>query len=190
MNRLWYPFRFKLKLCGALLVAAVASALTPRASAKKVLAAFKLWFEWSRHRESAPFWVYVHRLHTCYHCPIFYRPLATCGSPLRKELRGLGCYCNMQAKSNIINATCWLRDIGDSERGWGDNLTRLSRISDDAPADGSNPSQPTAIQSAKPCRCGNGRATDGGSGRDAAPDGIEPQKHAENSREQQTSAIS
>ena len=50
------------------------------------------------------------RMSVCQQCPIFYRPLQTCGTPLKKEDKSLGCWCYMAIKATSRHATCWLDD--------------------------------------------------------------------------------
>lgn len=59
------------------------------------------------------------RMDACRNCPVFYRPLRTCGSPLRKELRDVGCFCSMEWKARLSHATCWLRDHETHRTGFG-----------------------------------------------------------------------
>lgn len=59
------------------------------------------------------------RLAACQKCPVYYAKLRTCGSPLDKELEGLGCWCSVEAKSSILAATCWGDDhIENFQNGW------------------------------------------------------------------------
>jgi hypothetical protein len=53
------------------------------------------------------------RLDACERCPYFYRPLATCGSPLRSELRHVGCRCNIEAKAKLAEADCYIDETSD-----------------------------------------------------------------------------
>jgi hypothetical protein len=57
------------------------------------------------------------RIHACRECPIFYRPLMTCGSPFHTDPE-LGCFCYMPFKARMKNARCWLR-IRRSAVPWG-----------------------------------------------------------------------
>jgi hypothetical protein len=70
--------------------------------------------------ERTDFWTVYRQYRACRRCPIFYHPLRTCGSPLDKDFRGLGCYCSMEKKVGIKSATCWGDDnLGnDFEFGW------------------------------------------------------------------------
>lgn len=54
----------------------------------------------------------------CSDCPIHYRPLMTCGSPMAGDT-SLGCWCFMPFKSRMKHARCWLRIRGStSQWGW------------------------------------------------------------------------
>lgn len=135
----WSVWRFKrsrrdigvkLRLTMALLVAAGFSIATPRKSWGRVRAALATWLQWARGSQATPFWIYYHRLRACHRCPLYYSPLRTCGTPLVRDLRDIGCHCNMEAKSAVIEATCWFRDNtnNDTEFGWPSFTTRLSGI--------------------------------------------------------------
>lgn len=116
----------KLRFCAALLVAAAFTNPFSAAAWAKVWRAINLWFDYGRGPKRAPNELYELRLAACRECPIFYAPLQTCGSPLRKDLRGLGCYCNMPAKARFFYADCWLREnTGDGDCGWPDTLRRF-----------------------------------------------------------------
>ena len=110
----------KLQLCAALLIAGLFSDVTSRRGWERIWRAMALWWgglsEGSRVTEE----VARRRLEVCHGCPIFYRPLGTCGTPLVWELREQGCWCNMQAKSRFQDATCWLDEtLGkDAPYGW------------------------------------------------------------------------
>lgn len=109
MNPRWYRLLCrKLRLSRALLVAAWFSVKTPRAAAGRVRSALATWFRFARDPEGTEFWSYFRHLRTCYKCPLFYKPLRTCGSPLDKKLDGLGCWCYMPEKAAMAQASCWL----------------------------------------------------------------------------------
>lgn len=55
------------------------------------------------------------RLKHCQNCPIFYKPLATCGTPFRDP--DLGCFCHMPTKAKT-KCNCWLYDNTNGEQGW------------------------------------------------------------------------
>lgn len=57
------------------------------------------------------------RLAACRKCPVFYAKLQTCGSPLIKDARDLGCFCYMPIKVTT-QCNCWLYDQTDGEQGW------------------------------------------------------------------------
>lgn len=66
--------------------------------------------------------VYHRRMASCQQCPLFYRPLETCGSPLTKDA-DLGCWCFLPFKNLIPGARCWLRDNAPkSLYGWPEEL--------------------------------------------------------------------
>lgn len=56
----------------------------------------------------------------CNQCPIFYRPLRTCGTPLRDS--DVGCWCCMEMKSKLADADCWARTNGVKSCGWPPDL--------------------------------------------------------------------
>lgn len=126
----------KARLVAALAVAVVFSMRHPSESWGRITGSLAMWWEWVRYREKTPFWTYYGRMRACYHCQIFYRPLRTCGSPLTKDLRGMGCYCNMESAASIPEKDCWLRETleNDDTCGWPDHL-RPSE-GDDGAADG------------------------------------------------------
>jgi hypothetical protein len=57
------------------------------------------------------------RMAFCRQCPIFYKPLQTCGSPLTAD-KDLGCYCHMPTKARLRAARCWLYDETAGQMGW------------------------------------------------------------------------
>lgn len=57
------------------------------------------------------------RMEFCRECPFFYKPLQTCGSPLKKDLRNVGCHCSMEAKVKT-KCNCWRYDTTDGKYGW------------------------------------------------------------------------
>ena len=105
------------RLLAAIAAAIIATAMTPHASWNRILAAIRLFLQ---PFERTDFWTVYRRYRACNKCPIFYRPLRTCGSPLNKDFRGLGCYCSLESKTGIKAATCWADDnLGtDSTFGW------------------------------------------------------------------------
>ena len=61
--------------------------------------------------------LYEERMATCRECPLFFSPLATCGSPLA-ENPGMGCWCQLEKKARAKEATCWMRTHTDIDGGW------------------------------------------------------------------------
>lgn len=114
-----------MRLTCALLVAAVVSWTEPRTALTKILAALRSWRYLSRRVDAKTMW---RRYAACIRCPIFYKPLRTCGTPLTKELRGLGCYCNMEAKVLWEESTCWLEDnVGGRFKQWTKRINRSTQ---------------------------------------------------------------
>lgn len=139
LNRAWFRWafrrlrrglRFKAQLSCALLAAGLFSLARPKQSWPRIKGAFLTWLRFAQQERSTPFWIYVGRMRTCKRCPLFYSPLQTCGSPLRKDLRDVGCHCYMPLKSAAIEATCFYRDAtnNDTSFGWDPSLTRLSNL--------------------------------------------------------------
>lgn len=60
------------------------------------------------------------RLRICERCPIYFRPMGTCGSPLSWSRRGTGCWCYMPIKAKLPDAECWLdaEDVKGFDYGW------------------------------------------------------------------------
>lgn len=50
----------------------------------------------------------------CERCPYRWPILNTCGSPLRKDLSGKGCYCNLDIAAQLADKQCWIDEIGDT----------------------------------------------------------------------------
>ena len=66
--------------------------------------------------------LYDERMTVCQKCPIYFKPLRTCGSPLAKDpTKGCSCYLVVKARGP---ANCWLYDEnkGDLGGGWPDEL--------------------------------------------------------------------
>lgn len=133
----WYQWRTKKRqvwrgflLFCALIVAALGTLAQPRSAWGRFLAAF---VAFTRHAEdggNTPHWLYYSRMRCCFRCPLFYKPLRTCGSPLRKSLRGVGCYCSMIFKASMIYGSCWIRtNAPTSPHGWPAGLCRFDEIS-------------------------------------------------------------
>jgi len=111
--------RSNLRLCLALLVAALFTNLTDRSGYLRIWRAVSLWWGALEPDSTVSDSLRTARLNACQTCPLFYRPLQTCGTPLKKELRGLGCWCNMEAKAKLTDATCWIDDeLPGNKYGW------------------------------------------------------------------------
>jgi hypothetical protein len=61
--------------------------------------------------------VILRRRRSCKRCAIYFEPLRSCGSPLASG-PALGCWCNMEHKAALPDATCWLNEQGITEYGW------------------------------------------------------------------------
>lgn len=101
-------WRYNLKWAAALLVAGGCSIWTPRGW-QRIGRAFGLWFGLissggKRVGENTR----AVRLRTCRPCPLFFKPLETCGSPLRPDLRGYGCWCFLPEKAKYEESQCYL----------------------------------------------------------------------------------
>jgi hypothetical protein len=110
----------KMRLSAALLVAAGAGLRHPWSALPKLRAALRVWISGFSTTGIVDQAHYDQRLFACRNCPIFYAPLQTCGSPLRRATRGLGCYCNVEAMAWFAEKRCYLDEIyGDEEHyGW------------------------------------------------------------------------
>ena len=130
LNRLRRNLRIKAQLSLALLVAGLYSISHVRTSWGRIRAAFRIWFDFAIDPRRTPRWIYFGRVRACYRCPFFYKPLRTCGSPLVKDLRDMGCHCNVIYAAAVMEKTCWYRDQtnDDTEFGWDASLTRLSGL--------------------------------------------------------------
>ena len=117
IRRHLHPAVRTIRFIAAVIAAVIAVSLSPVKSSRRIWAAWKLLV---CPKQRAPFWTVYRRYRACRHCPVFYPPLRTCGSPLDKDLRGLGCLCSMESKSGIKQATCWGDDnLGqDFKFGW------------------------------------------------------------------------
>lgn len=71
------------------------------------------------------------RLRQCRRCPLFHRPLLSCGwaggpkiwhNPRTKTVEAAGCFCLMDLKAFIPDASCWLYENTDGEMGWPEHL--------------------------------------------------------------------
>ena|SRR5580692_11544503 len=109
--------RDKIELFLALAVAALWSDIFDRATWYKARALFTVWF--GSHGARVTEEHFSRRMAACRACPVFYAPLQTCGSPLSKETRGLGCSCHLPSKARLEAATCWLdNEAPHAEYGW------------------------------------------------------------------------
>jgi hypothetical protein len=112
-----------LRFISAVIVAAVYSVLTWNKPWTRLKGMFWLWWD-SRHVIQAGDEQYKERIKGgCEKCPIFYRPLRTCGSPLADD-PSLGCWCQMDIKAKMSSAECWLREHETHRTafGWRDGL--------------------------------------------------------------------
>ncbi len=74
------------------------------------------------------------RLAVCRKCPVFFRPLQSCGSPLREILRRLrrlpklpaGCFCHLPTKARL-HENCWAYDERLPDLGWPAALNSFPR---------------------------------------------------------------
>lgn len=101
----------------AVIVGIVGSLLTWNKPWKRAKGAFWLWWD-SWHTIRVNDEQYNERMATCRKCPIFFRPLQTCGSPLRHD-RWLGCWCETEIKNRASSASCWIRDHETHKTGYG-----------------------------------------------------------------------
>ena len=61
------------------------------------------------------------RLHLgCHKCEIFDRKWGACGDGKTRLSNGdfVGCLCDVEFKTKIPTATCWLHDQGVTDKGW------------------------------------------------------------------------
>jgi len=121
---------FKAQLSCALFVAGVFSLARPKQSWPRIKGALLTWLRFAQQERSTPAWIYFGRMRACQRCPLYEPFWKTCGSPLRKDLRDVGCHCYMPLKSAAIEATCFYRDAtnNDTSFGWPASLTRLSNL--------------------------------------------------------------
>lgn len=111
----------KLRIIAAIIVAIGSCILSPRESWSRITGTSRMLWNWLLgNTHWADPYTAAARYARCEKCPIFYKPLRTCGSPLSKEFRGVGCYCSILIKKNIKEATCWGDDnLGeDFVYGW------------------------------------------------------------------------
>jgi len=112
--------RQNLKWASALLVAGASSIWTPHGWSRIGRAFALFFFSLSAADSHVNAKKYRHRMEVCRRCPLFYKPLEACGTPLKKQLRGLGCYCYMPEKAKLEDAVCWIdSDAPDAgQYGW------------------------------------------------------------------------
>lgn len=63
------------------------------------------------------------RMAACRECPVFHKPLGTCGNALKPKwyIEGVvaeGCFCHMKTKAKLAAATCWLDDHSGVRVNW------------------------------------------------------------------------
>lgn len=110
-----------MRLSAALLVEAGRGLRHPGAAVRKLRTAVSVWFSGLGTDGIVAEVVHERRLATCRKCPVFFRPLRTCGSWLSKETRDLGtCGCNMEAAAWFRHKRCYLDDLyhGEPHYGW------------------------------------------------------------------------
>lgn len=110
----------KLRLFISLLIAAFGSNPLRRDFWRRLAKAIKLWFGGLKESGKVSDEIYQLRIATCRQCPISFQKfgLLTCGSPLVKELRDKGCWCDMLTKARLVEADCWLDENTDLDYGW------------------------------------------------------------------------
>ena len=111
--RLWgqRPWLDRFELSRALLVAGIFSLATPRVGFGRLWGAVKAWGRLARDGGAlASTALYKRRMAVCWRCPFYSRAWGTCGSPLEKVLRSVGCWCSMRAKARYADSRCWIDD--------------------------------------------------------------------------------
>lgn len=99
----------KIRLCLALLVAAAFTDVLSATAWRRVWSALALWVGLLRKPDAwASAELAERRLAACRECPVFYRRLETCGSPLHGEWPEAGCWCYMPEAVKVAGKTCWL----------------------------------------------------------------------------------
>lgn len=109
--RIWgqHPLRDKIELSHALLMAGIFSLASPREGLGRLWGACKVWIGLARGGGApASRALYLRRLAVCFRCPFYSRRWGTCGSPLEKVLRQVGCHCYIPAKARYADARCWI----------------------------------------------------------------------------------
>jgi hypothetical protein len=100
------------QFCLALLVAALWSDPFSKVGKDRLRKAFQLWYSSILTGDRVDNGTAANRLAVCQQCPLWFKPLGTCGSPLRRKDGDLGCWCWMRAKSKLLGAHCWLDEQG------------------------------------------------------------------------------
>lgn len=111
--------RSKLRLFVAILVAALWTEVTDPAAYRRIWNALTLWFGAMQKGSRVDERTYQRRMYACQNCPLFFKPLMTCGTPLRPDKRGLGCYCCMQYAAKLADKGCWLDENSDMKFPYG-----------------------------------------------------------------------
>ena len=114
-----------MKLDRKWLVAVFVAALYPKRESWKdyprgVLAVWRAIFH--RKVSECPPDITEARRRVCEACPLYFKPLETCGSPLAEDHPELGCYCYMGAMAKMRDGHCWLRENTTADGGWPDEL--------------------------------------------------------------------
>jgi hypothetical protein len=111
----------KLQFCLALLLAALFSEPFSQIGRDRIKKALRLWRTSILTGERVDGATADRRLAACQACPLWFKPLGTCGSPLRDG--DIGCWCWMRAKTKLRGAHCWLdeRGIEMATYGWKNN---------------------------------------------------------------------
>jgi len=103
----------KLRWSWALIVAALFSDIGKAVTWRKARWAISLWF-FPGNEPKASAELRMARLSACPRCPIYFNRfgLKTCGSPLRRKHKDLGCYCDIAALAQYEKSECWLAEQG------------------------------------------------------------------------------
>jgi hypothetical protein len=129
--KVWSWFLYNGRWALALLLAGIFSLWTKRGLIR-IYRAFALWFGLLHHRKDnlVDDETLALRLKTCESCPIFYRPLRTCGTPVVKELRHHGCWCYMMEAAKLHEKQCYLdADISPGYPGGWEHAVQQARDS-------------------------------------------------------------
>jgi hypothetical protein len=121
--------KYNAKWAAALFLAGIFSLWTKRGLIR-IYRAFALWFGLIRSGgKRVPPEIYELRLKTCRECPLFYVELGTCGTPVKRDLRRVGCHCYLPEKAKYDDAKCYLdADIEPGyPGGWRDALSKRGR---------------------------------------------------------------